>query len=207
MYTLYQNDINLGNMLRMAILGQTLIWQGLTHFFVTLWDCIKIYIGSEPAMGAAAFQNKVIDELAVLYLEHAQEAEAAKGSGKRIDPPNYRTELARVKAYIATRNVYGVDINRDALELGKIALWLNTIYTGMEPPFFVNRLCLGNAVLGTGLTCYNFDRDLSFDVSRGYTGWSSCKKPERVFFWTESLIITAEESRASGETVTAFIPF
>ena len=71
MYTLYQNDINLGNMLRMAILGQTLIWQGLTHFFVTLWDCIKIYIGSEPAMGAAAFQNKVIDELAVLYLEHA----------------------------------------------------------------------------------------------------------------------------------------
>ena len=182
MYTLYQNDINLGNMLRMAILGQTLIWQGLTHFFVTLWDCIKIYIGSEPAMGAAAFQNKVIDELAVLYLEHAQEAEAAKGSGKRIDPPNYRTELARVKAYIATRNVYGVDINRDALELGKIALWLNTIYKGMEPPFFVNRLCLGNAVLGTGLTCYNFDRDLSFDVSRGYTGWSSCKKPERVVF-------------------------
>ncbi len=48
MYTLSQNDINPGNVLRMAILGQTLIWQGLTHFFVTLWDCIKLYIGSEP---------------------------------------------------------------------------------------------------------------------------------------------------------------
>ncbi len=77
----------------------------------------------------------------------------------------------------------------------------------MEPPFFGNRLCPGNAVPATGLICYNFDRDLSFDLSRGYSGRSSCKKPERVFFWTESLIITAEESRASGETVTAFTPF
>ncbi len=57
MYTLYQNAVNPGNMLRMANLGQTLIWQGLTHFFVTLWDCIKIYIGSEHTMGNAEFFN------------------------------------------------------------------------------------------------------------------------------------------------------
>ncbi len=38
-------------------------------------------------MGAAAFRNKVIADPAVLYMEYAQEAEAAKGSGKRSDPP------------------------------------------------------------------------------------------------------------------------
>ena len=148
MYALYHNAINPGNMLRMAILGQTLIWQGLTHFFVTLWDCIKIYIGSEPAMGAAAFQNEVIDQLAELYLDCAIKDESRKSDGKKLPPEQYRNELTKVKAFIATRNVYGVDMNPHALELGKLALWLNTIHRGMEPPFFVNRLCVGNAVLG-----------------------------------------------------------
>ena len=65
----------------------------------------------------------------------------------------------------------------------------------MEPPFFGNRLCPGNAVPATGLICYNFVRDLSFDLSRGYSGRSSCKKTERVFFLAGKPDKTAEESR------------
>jgi hypothetical protein len=60
-----------------------------------------------------------------------------------------------VKAYIATHNVYGVDLNPTAIELGKLALWLNVIHKDMETPFFANRLSVGNAVIGAWLKTYN----------------------------------------------------
>ena len=67
---------------------------------------------------------------------------------KKPAPDKYRDELQKVKAYIATHNVYGVDLNPTAIELGKLSLWLNVIHRDMEPPFFANRLAVGNAVIG-----------------------------------------------------------
>lgn len=110
MYTLYQNDINPSNMLRMAILGQTLIWQGLTHFFVTLWDCIKIYIGSEPAIGGAAFQNEVIDSWGSSTLTVYQRTNPASLMAKR-SCRFYRYELLpKSKSALPLCNVYVVDV-------------------------------------------------------------------------------------------------
>ena len=83
-------------------------------------------------MGAAAFRNKVIADPAVLYMEYAQEAEAAKGPEREAIPPNCRTEPARFKACIATSNVYGADSNRMFRNPAKLALRLNTICKGME---------------------------------------------------------------------------
>ena len=60
-----------------------------------------------------------------------------------------------MKAYIATHNVYGVDLNPTAIELGKLSLWLNVIHKDMETPFFANRLTLGNAVIGAWLKVYS----------------------------------------------------
>ncbi|WP_406040001.1 Eco57I restriction-modification methylase domain-containing protein, partial [Succinimonas sp.] len=138
---------------------------------------LKIY---EPAMGAAAFQNEVIDQLAELYLDCAIKDESRKSDGKKLPPEQYRNELTKVKAFIATRNVYGVDMNPHALELGKLALWLNTIHRGMEPPFFVNRLCVGNAVLGASLTCYSTTADDK--VKGGVSSWWERRNPPRVDF-------------------------
>ena len=67
---------------------------------------------------------------------------------RKISPEKYREELQRVKAYIATNNTYGVDLNPTAIELGKLSLWLNVIHKDMETPFFANRLTVGNAVVG-----------------------------------------------------------
>lgn len=100
----------------------------------------------EPAMGAAAFQNEVINQLAELYLRYRQHERK-----HRIDPDQYRHELQKVKAYIAMNNVYGVDLNPTAIELGKLSIWLNVIFPGMEAPFFGYRLGVGNAVMG----CWN----------------------------------------------------
>ena len=112
----------------------------------------------ESAMGAAAFQNEIINQLAEAYLTYQQQQQRERGlKNWRIQPDKYRDELQKVKAYIATHNVYGVDINPTAIELGKLALWLNVIHKDMETPFFANRLCVGNAVIGAWLKVY--DRD------------------------------------------------
>lgn len=109
----------------------------------------------EPAMGAAAFQNEVINQLAEAYLFHQQRQQREAGlKNWRISPDHYRDELQKVKAYIATHNVYGVDLNPTAIELGKLSLWLNVIHKDMETPFFANRICVGNAVIGAWLKVY-----------------------------------------------------
>jgi len=97
----------------------------------------------EPAMGAAAFHNELINQLSEAYLNFRQ-----KEVKRKISPEKYREELQRVKAYIATNNTYGVDLNPTAIELGKLSLWLNVIHKDMETPFFANRLAVGNAVVG-----------------------------------------------------------
>ena len=110
----------------------------------------------EPAMGAAAFQNEVINQLAEAYLTYQQQQRREEGVANwRIAPDHYRDELQKVKAYIATHNVYGVDLNPTAIELGKLSLWLNVIHKDMETPFFSNRLALGNAVIGAWLKVYS----------------------------------------------------
>lgn len=108
----------------------------------------------EPAMGAAAFQNEVINQLAVAYLE-LKENEVVKKGGKRIVPGQYNDEIQKVKAFIASHNVYGVDINPTAIELGKLSLWLNCMHQEMETPFFAHRLGVGNAVVGAWLKVYD----------------------------------------------------
>ena len=103
----------------------------------------------EPAMGAAAFHNELINQLSEAYLNYRQ-----KELIKKISPEKYREELQKVKAYIATNNAYGVDINPTAIELGKISLWLNVIHKDMETPFFASRLAVGNAVVGAWFKVY-----------------------------------------------------
>ena len=142
----------------------------------------------EPAMGAAAFQNEVINQLAEAYLAEQQRQQREKGLRNwRVQPDRYRDELQKVKAYIATHNVYGVDLNPTAIELGKLSLWLNVIHKDMETPFFANRLALGNAVIGAWLKVYGkqdvygiFDRSSS--KAKMNKWWE--KAPHKVKFFS-----------------------
>lgn len=142
----------------------------------------------EPAMGAAAFQNEVINQLAEAYLFHQQRQQRENGLNNwRIQPDHYRDELQKVKAYIATHNVYGVDLNPTAIELGKLSLWLNVIHKDMETPFFANRICVGNAVIGAWLKVYS--KNEFYGISERYGAklkpnkwWE--KAPHKVKFFT-----------------------
>lgn len=109
----------------------------------------------EPAMGAAAFQNEYINQISYAYLKYRQEELRKEGKHNwRIQPEYWNEELQKVKAYIATHNVYGVDLNPTAIELGKLSLWLNVLHRDMGTPFFSNRLVVGNAVIGAWLKVY-----------------------------------------------------
>lgn len=114
----------------------------------------------EPAMGAAAFHNEMINQLADAYLSYRQ-----KELKKRVAPDLFKEELQKVKAYIATNNTYGVDLNPTAIELGKLSLWLNVIHKDMETPFFSNRLAVGNAVVGAWLKVYKA-KDLAEETDK-----------------------------------------
>ncbi len=103
----------------------------------------------EPAQGASAFQNEVVNQIAEAFLETKQ-----KELKRKVPAKDYQDQLQRVKAYIATNNVYGVDINPTAIELGKLSLWLNVIHKDMEVPYFGYRLGVGNAVVGAWLKVY-----------------------------------------------------
>lgn len=142
----------------------------------------------EPAMGAAAFQNEVVNQLAEAYLTYQQQQLREAGRQNwRIAPDKWRDELQKVKAYIATHNVYGVDLNPTAIELGKLSLWLNVIHKDMETPFFANRLALGNAVIGAWLKTYNKSDVLGIPVTGkkmlAPNAWWE-KAPQRIKFFS-----------------------
>lgn len=124
-------------------------------------DLLKLKI-LEPAMGAAAFHNEAINQIAEAYLLYRQDE-----LGRKVEPNKYQEELQKIKAYIALNNVYGVDIDPTAIELGKLSLWLNVIHKDMQTPFFGYRLGVGNAVIGSWLKVYKH-RQFSFEpVGRG----------------------------------------
>jgi hypothetical protein len=118
----------------------------------------------EPAMGSGAFLNEAASQLAHHYLELMQ-----KNLGRRIEPGRYADEHRRVQHYIAVNNIYGVDLNPTAVELGALSLWLGSMHQllvkdgeGQEPdsfkpgatPWFGLRLRAGNSLIGARLAVY-----------------------------------------------------
>lgn len=104
----------------------------------------------EPAMGSAAFLNEAINQLSEAYLKQAQ-----KEKGERISHDRYREELQRVRMYMADNNVFGVDLNPIAIELGEVSLWLNALFgedtkdgTTVFVPWFGGQLTNGNSLVG-----------------------------------------------------------
>ncbi|MDM8550082.1 N-6 DNA methylase [Desulfobacterales bacterium HSG2] len=117
----------------------------------------------EPAMGSAAFLVEAVDQLAHHYLRLRLKQKQPGLSALPIDPSDYEDEHRRVRHYIAVRNVYGVDLNPTAVDLGALSLWLSGIhrlrikkgvdgkpnlYRTGAAPWFGLRLRAGNSLIG-----------------------------------------------------------
>nr|MDT0663342.1 class I SAM-dependent DNA methyltransferase [Micromonospora sp. DSM 115978] len=103
----------------------------------------------EPALGSGAFLNEAINQVAAEYLRRRQ-AELKVN----LDPETYHLELQRVKAYIALHNCYGVDLNRTAVELAEVSVWLNVMHAGLQAPWFGLHLRRGNSLIGGARKLY-----------------------------------------------------
>lgn len=126
----------------------------------------------EPAMGSAAFLNEAVNQLAEAYLRKKQEE-----TGNNISHDEYPQILQQVKMYIADGNVYGVDLNPIAVELGEVSLWLNTIHKGAYVPWFGMQLICGNSLVGARRQI--FDASLLTSVKKGSETWLE-SVPDRV---------------------------
>ncbi|MFY1632476.1 class I SAM-dependent DNA methyltransferase [Solwaraspora sp. WMMB335] len=104
----------------------------------------------EPALGSGAFLNEAINQVAAEYLRRRQ-----KELGVSLDPEAYHLELQRVKAYIALHNSYGVDLNRTAVELAEVSIWLNVMHAGLQAPWFGLHLRRGNSLIGGARKLYD----------------------------------------------------
>ena len=120
-------------------------------------EILNLFI-CEPAMGSAAFLVEAIGQLADRYLELKQ-----KQLDRTIDPSDYEDERRRVMHYLSVHNLYGVDLNPIAVELGSLSLWLASIhrlkvragvngepdiYRSGATPWFGLRLRAGNSLIG-----------------------------------------------------------
>lgn len=112
-------------------------------------DLLELKI-CEPALGSGAFLNEAINQVAEEYLRRRQ---AERG----ISVPTEQVLEAkqRVKAYIALHNAHGVDLNATGVELAEVSLWLNTMYPGMQAPWFGLHLRRGNSLIGARRAVYS----------------------------------------------------
>jgi hypothetical protein len=131
----------------------------------------------EPAMGSAAFLNEAINQLSEAYLVLKQ-----KESGVSIPHDDYLVEKQKVKSLIADRNVFGVDLNPVAVELGEVSLWLNTIFSGGFVPWFGLQLKNGNSLIGARRETL----PLSSLLPKASAPWYTIK-PERITNWKTPL--------------------
>ena len=115
--------------------------------------CIHFDTVCEPALGSGAFTIEATRQLAEQYPTRRQ-AEL----GRRIDPEDYPAQLQPTKAYIALHNVYGVDLNATAVEFAEIILWLDTMASGLDAPWFGLHLRRGNSLIGTRHAVYTRDQ-------------------------------------------------
>ncbi|WP_454932558.1 Eco57I restriction-modification methylase domain-containing protein, partial [Actinomyces oricola] len=104
----------------------------------------------EPALGSGAFAIEAVRQLAEQYLSRRE-----RELGRRVDPEERPRDLAKVKAFIALHQVYGVDLNATAVELAEVSLWLDTMVEGLAAPWFGLRLRRGNSLVGARRALYS----------------------------------------------------
>ena len=139
----------------------------------------------EPAMGSAAFLVETTNQLADLYLERKQ-----KETGQTIPQDRIVLEKQRVRAYIADRNCFGVDLNPIAVELGAISLWLNSLHASDFSPWFGDQLHAGNSLIGARRAAYapslltaRSQKDLWLTAKPDEIGWRKRLPENYVWQW------------------------
>lgn len=99
----------------------------------------------DPACGSGAFLNQALN---YLLKEHDFIDESEKvllgGGGLFGEEKFAKTD---VKKEVLEHNLYGVDINEEAVEIAKLSLWLRTVEVGRPLTRLANKLKVGNSLI------------------------------------------------------------
>jgi len=139
--------------------------------YKTADEILKLTV-CEPAMGSAAFLNEAVNQLADAYLRRKQQE-----TGIWIAHDLIEKETQKVRMYLADRNIFGVDLNPVAVELGEISLWLNSMTEANFVPWFGGQLLCGNSLIGARRQVYH--TRLAYKKSKSDHTWLD-SAPERV---------------------------
>ncbi|WP_317040605.1 Eco57I restriction-modification methylase domain-containing protein [Pedobacter psychrophilus] len=116
----------------------------------------------DPACGSGAFLNQALD---FLILEHSKldELRGRLLGGSII--------LSDVETSILENNLYGVDINEEAVEIAKLSLWLRTARKGRKLNSLNNNLKCGNSLIDdikvAGDKAFNWDLEFTAVFEKG----------------------------------------
>jgi hypothetical protein len=92
----------------------------------------------DPACGSGAFLNQALE---FLIQEHKKidELKAQLLGGSIIFPD--------IEAKILEKNIYGVDLNEESVEIAKLSLWLRTAQKGRKLTTLSNHIICGNSLI------------------------------------------------------------
>jgi hypothetical protein len=129
----------------------------------------------DPACGSGAFLNEVFD-----YLFH--EGQLVNGELTILNAGQAR--LFRWGAHILANNLYGVDLNKESVEITKLSLWLKTANRNEKLTYLDDNIKCGNSLIDdegvAGLAAFNWQAnfpnvlsDGKFDVVLGNPPWGA----------------------------------
>jgi type I restriction-modification system DNA methylase subunit len=112
----------------------------------------------DPACGSGAFLNQALDFLIREHKDNDDRIAQLEGAGFRFWD---------VEASILENNLYGVDINEEAVDIAKLSLWLRTAKKGRTLTSLNNNIKCGNSLIDdpkvAGEKAFNWEREF-FDI-------------------------------------------
>ncbi len=182
-------------------------------------ECLNVRV-LDPAMGSGHFlvevvdfvSNRLIDFLngwsenpVWAALDRIREDILADMERQHVTiDADKLTRVALLKRAVLKRCVYGVDLNRMAVELAKVSLWLDAFTLGAPLSFLDHHLKWGNSLIGsryTELTNAIKAKDVSLFAQNKFGGLAEAVRlMQLVSFLSDSTMSQAKESQQAFES-------
>lgn len=111
--------------------------KALVGFWESWQDELKTVRVVDPACGSGAFLIEAFDQLHNVYQQSNDRLEELRGSRSLFDPDRQ----------ILQHNLYGVDLNSEAVEICRLSLWIKTAARGKVLTSLDHTIRVGNSVV------------------------------------------------------------